>query len=250
MKLSDIPMPIPKILLWGKPATGKTPFVMSYGEGMQMIDTDRGLLSSIKLQDKFTAQRHAVDVITCYEDDPNKAQAFAKFKQTVMDVYNQCVKKTYPYKVLAVDSFTTIADYALRSIQGNSSSFGKAVTQQQWGLAINEIDNCFMWLKAMPIPVVVIFHAREGVDHSDHVTEEISIYGKNLPAKIISYFDEVLKMKMNIFGGKPEPVIMTMPEAYTTIRSRGSLKSGQKATEISFKDLLTQLGWKEGGAPK
>ena len=242
--IADLQPIVPKILLWGRPGTGKTPFVASYGAGLQLIDCDRGLLSSRTLQDMWTSNRQKVDVISCLEEDPSKALAFAKLKSTVMDIYNQCVKKTYPFSVLCIDSFTTVADFALRYIQGNSASFGKPITQPQWGLAISELDNIFIWLKAMPIPVCVIFHQREGTDINDHVTEELAIYGKNLPAKIISYFDEVLRIKMRIVNGKAQPYIQTQPEAYTIIRSRGQLKDSQLC-DIGFRALLEQLGWKE-----
>jgi hypothetical protein len=211
---------------------------------MQILDCNQGLLSALKFQDKFTPERRKVDVISALESDPSKAVAYGKVKDIIMSIYNQCVKGTYPFKILAIDSFTDIADFALRYIQGNSASFGKAITMQQWGLAINELDSLFMWIKAMPIPVVVLFHSKEGLDVNDHITEEIAIYGKNLPAKITSYFDEILRQKIRIVQMKSEPYLQTSPEAYMTVRSRGQLRDGQ-STNIGLRDLLKQLGWEE-----
>ncbi len=245
MLLKDLVSDSPKILLWGRPGTGKTVFATSYGAGMQIIDCNQGLLSAVKFQDKFTIERQKIDVIQIHEKIPDKAIAYAQVKETIMSIYNQLVKKTYPFKILCIDSFTDIADFALRYIQGNSSSFGKAISMQQWGLAINELDSLFMWVKAMPIPVVVLFHSKEGTDTTDHATEEIAIYGKNLPSKITSYFDEVLRVKLGPpVQGKCIPIIQTDPEAYMTVRTRGQVKSGQ-STNIGLRELLSQLGWTE-----
>jgi hypothetical protein len=236
------------ILLWGKPGSGKTPFVTSYGEGMQFIDCDDGLLSSKTLVDKWQPDRQKIDVIQCLENDPNKAEAFNKVKRAVNDIYTQCTKKTYPYKVVAIDSFTTLADFALRQICGNSGKLNQpgGVSQQMWGLAISELDNLFIYLKAIPLPKVVIFHDREtteGTGENQVTVQEISIFGKNLPRKIISYFDEVMKVKVRTVSGKMEPYLQTMPDAFTVVRSRGAIKDGFK-TELGLRELLNQLGWK------
>ncbi len=244
MLLKDIPQTPPKILLWGKPGVAKTPFVTSYGEGMQLIDCDNGLESSRKFVDKWQPERAKVDVISCLESDPTKAVAFNNVKREVMDIYNKCNAKTYPFKILAIDSFTTLADFALRSIQANSGALNKpgGVTMQMWGLAIAEIDNLFMWLKALPIPVVVIFHDRES-DEGGTTTQEIAIFGKNLPRKIISYFDEVLRQKVRIESGKMVPYLQTMSDATSIARSRGNIKDGFK-TDDGFRALLASLNWK------
>jgi hypothetical protein len=249
--LSELKPPIPKVLLWGKPGTGKTLFVTSFGAGMQLIDTDRGLLSAMKHKDQWSEHRAKVDVVECLENDPTKATAFDKFKSTILDITNQCRAGTYPFKVLAIDSFTTLADFALRQVVGNSGQLqlGKYTnpSQQQWGLAIGELDNIFMYIKALPIPVVTIFHNRESTEGTGAqavTVQEIAVFGKNLPGKIISYFDEVLLQKMSTFSGKPDPSLQTVPDAFTIVRSRNSVPNGFKCND-GFRKFLETTGWKE-----
>lgn len=245
--ISEIKSSPPKILIYGKSGTGKTLFVTSFGKGMQLIDTDRGLRSVVKFQDKWTTSRHAIDVIECLENDPTQALAFNKFKAVIMEIFNACQKKTYLYKILAIDSFTTLADFALRAVQGNSGS--KTFTnpsQQQWGLAIGELDNVFMYLKALPIPVVVIFHNREAAEGSGATaitTQEIAIFGKNLPGKIVSYFDEVLWQKMKSISGKPFPYLQTVPDGTGIVRSRDGIPNDFDVNR-GFGELMNILGWK------
>lgn len=246
--LADLPPKPPKILLWGKPGVGKTPFVTSYGEGMLFIDCDDGLLSSRTLKDQWFDCRQKVEIIQCLESDPTKSKAWNEVKRIVADLYAQSTKGTLKHKVLAIDSFTTLADFAKRQIQYNSSKLNVAggMSQQMWGLTIDELDNLFVFLKALPIPVVIIFHDREtteGKGESEITVTEISIFGKNLPRKIISYFDEVHKVKVRTVQGKMEPYLQTLPDAFNVVRTRGALPDGIK-TDIGFRKLLEMLGWK------
>ena len=125
-----------------------------------------------------------------------------------------------------------LSDFAIRYIQYNSNRLnsGKPLERQHWGLAIAEIENMFMYLTALPIPVVVIFHDRE-TNEGDVVVQEISIFGKNLPRKIISMFGEVVRQRVRMVQGKMEPYLQTVQDTYTTIRSRSGVVDGFKTSE-------------------
>lgn len=246
--LSSLPPRPPKILLWGKPGTGKTPFVTSFGQGLQFLDADDGLKSSLTLKDSWATERLKIDVLQFLESTPDKANAFVDLRTYIQRVvYPQCALGTYPYDLLAIDSFTQVADYALRYIAGNSgklSSMG-AISQQMWGLAIAEIDMLFSYIKALPIPVVTIFHDREATEGSGDsaVTfSEISIFGKNLPRKIISYFGEVVRQRVRTVSGKMEPYLQTIPDSVTVVRSRSAVPDGF-LTSLGFREFLKLLGW-------
>lgn len=247
MKLSELPIPIPKVLIWGKPGCGKTPFITSYGKGLQVIDLDRGMGSSMTLSDKWKESRKDVDVIDCFESDATKAQSWSLFKKTLASIYAECVKGTYPYEVLAIDSFTTLASNVLRSILANSNKLGQsgAMTQQFWGLAISEIENQFAYIQALPIPVVVTFHDREvteGAGTAQVTYQEIAIYGKNLPRTLISVFNEVWRQCVRTTGGKMTPYLQTVPDAYSLCRSGRALKN-ETLTDLGLKEVLNLLGW-------
>jgi len=246
--LSDTPITPPKIILYGEGGVGKTCFVATYGEGLQLIDCNRGLLSAKTLKDKWTAERHKIDVVSCYESDPKRATAWGILKKTVLQIYEDCLKGIYPHKVLAIDSLTDVAEYALRGICGNSGSLGQPekVTQAQWGLAIAEVYNLFVYLRALPIPVVITAHTMIVTigTGKDAVTRQVlSIYGKNLAPNLINLFDEVDYVKTRIVQGKPEPYLQTMKDAFVQAKTRSQLVDGTKL-DIGFREYMKLLGWK------
>lgn len=245
-KPSDLVRTPPKVLLWGKPGTGKTPFLTSYGKGLQLIDCDNGLRSSITLKDSWYESRQQIDVIQILENNPLEATAWKRMKDTIADIYTQCQRKTYPYEVLGIDSFTVLADYALRHVMKGVGKLNQTPRIQDWGLAIQEVDNLFVWIRAMPIPVIMIFHDREGEEtlgETKIVTSEIAIFGRQLPRKIVSYFDEIIRVLARQVGGKLDPYLQTIPDAFTVVRSREALPDGLK-TSIGLKELLSKIGWK------
>ena len=126
--LSSITDP-PKIILWGPPRCGKTAFICSYGEGLQFIDLDHGRQTCVSLKDKWYGDRQKCDYITdIFTTDASRADVWPSLKQRIIDIGAQCRAKTYPYKVLAIDSMTTASDECLRYVQLNSGTLNKIAT--------------------------------------------------------------------------------------------------------------------------
>ena len=224
---------------------------------MLFLDIDDGLLSSVHLKDSFQSDRQKIDVERFVEDNPNKALAYAALKKRILELHDQYSKcptpALYPHSVIAIDSFTQLSNNCLRFIQSNSGTLNTigtakqpAMTQGMWGLAISELENLLNFIKTFPVPVIMVFHAKEDMmassDKEDRLIEKISIFGKNLPASIVSYFDEVIKVRTRMESGKMTPYLQTVPDAVTTCRSRAGLPDGTK-TSIGFRDFLKQLGW-------
>lgn len=218
MKVHEIPEVPAKFLITGKPGTGKTLLAMTGGEKVQIIDLDRGYLSGITWKDQFTEARSKVDIIPCYEKEPDKAVAFRLAKEHLYNVANACVKGTYPYTVLCIDGLTTWGDGAMRMIRVNSSKWGvapqldvkKGVTQPEWGLAINELEQCLSIIRSLPIAVIVLAHITETDDkyHPENPTQlikvggtEIGALGQKIPDKIGAYFDEVYYAATDVVAG-------------------------------------------------
>lgn len=245
-KLSEVESRL-KILLWGEPGVGKTPFATSFGEGLHIIDCNQGLLSSKTLRDEWFDNRQKISVTTCYEEAPDKATAWAKFREIIMAISNEVQQKKYPFKVLVIDSFTDIAGFCIRSIRANSGGLAKPMSMQLWGLAIDEIERIFTYIIALPIPVVVIFHSKDvdiGEGSNEKTVTKVGIFGKNLPSNITAMFDEVVKQKVRISSGKMEPYLQVMRDADTVVRTRGQMPDGF-LTKLGLRDYLTVLGWKE-----
>jgi len=254
--LSDLKQYPPKLLLYGAPGTGKTCFVTSFGEGMEFIDLDGNLQSARTLKDKFHDQRQKVEVTSCLEEDPFKALAWMKFGDRIRLITKLCMEKKYPHQILAIDSFTSLADSCLRMVKINSgvitpnATVAKGMTQQLWGLAIDEIDRVLTFIKALPIPVVVIFHDRQDTEKEgdiDVTRTRINIFGTQLPPKIIGKFDDVLRQKIRQVQNKVQPYLQTIPDAFTVARSNSQIPDNFLC-ERGLRELLGLIGWKESAS--
>ncbi len=249
--IAQLPVKPPKILLWGAPGTGKTPFVTSYGKGLQIIDCDDGLGSSRgSLKDAFAADRLLVDAIQILESTPDKAEMWPRIKRQIGDTYNEMVRGTWPFEILAIDSFTAIGGSCLRSIMINSKLPPGKLQMQHWGMAIEEMKELFVIIKAMPVPVITIFHDMESTQGTGDAAvnyKEINIFGKNLPAAITSYHDEIWQQKTKIEAGKMVPYLNTMRDVFTTVRSRQGLPDGT-LTSNGLKKILSMVGWTSADA--
>ena len=243
--LNDLPKRPAKIALWGKPGTGKTVFVTSYGEGMQFLDCDNGLRSALTTKDGWEKERLKIDVVQAVETDPDRATAWVKTRDFIQSVYQQCRDKKYPFQVLAIDSMTALAEHARRYIISNSGKLNTStpMTLPQRGLVNTEVLNLLVYITALPIPVVVILHSQDtsiGQGDKEIIYSEMGLPGKEVPRELPKQFDEILRMQVRQVQGKLEPYLQTIPDAFSNVRSRSNLVDGFRAA-LGFRKLLEQI---------
>lgn len=249
MKLSERKRRPPKILLYGRPGTGKTAHVLTLGSGLRVIDLDDGVETGVSMKDVWRGSRLNVDVISCLEDDPSKGLAFPKAKKCIRIAVKQCREGRFPFQGICIDSFTALANAAVRHVQGNSGRIGQNPQLQEWGLAFIELQSLMVLLRSLPIAVVMTAHEYQ-LDKEDGIgrTIEIAIPGRKLPSQITGTFDEVWRYKIVGSGAKRVFTIQTQGSSAVLARSRFDLKDGINASEVSMVEVMRRCGyeWVEG----
>lgn len=248
MKLEELPIKPPKILLYGSSGSGKTALATTCGPHCQVIDFDDGVETARTLADSFQPQRRQIDVLQALERDPAFPTAYAKGKEHLRGVATQCNQKKYPFKVLVIDSLTSMADACLRMVLKNSNkletSGGMAMNPeiQHWGLAFLEMESFLSIARSLPIAVILIAH--EQMNEIDGVNKlQLAISGKKNPTKIPRFFDELWYMKTrNAAGGKIEYVIQTNSTAGIEARSRKNIPDLTNAN-VGMPELLKRMGY-------
>lgn len=248
-KVANIVFQSPKILIYSGPGTGKTALTLTLGEGLQILDLDRGLLTAIHLKDKWTEERQKVDAIQYYEEKPwLRATVFRKVKSKIIDIANQCNSGKYPFEAFALDSISALGEAALASVMDASSLLGKQPQIQHWGLAISEVKQVISILACLPIPVIVIGHeqiktlsAPSGLTTEDRI--QLSIYGRNLPVQLPGFFDEFWRMRAKpIGGGKYQYLLQTRNTGLAEAKSRSCLPNNLDV-ECGMWAILEKLGY-------
>jgi hypothetical protein len=191
MKLADIPVGPPKILMYGPAGSGKTAFAMTLGDGLRLYDLDYGVEVGRTLKDKFLDARMAVDIVRYDEQQLLSPTGWLRFRTDIFGLQNN---KNIP-KAICIDSLTSGITMAMRFVLSNNGrlDYGKGVLpptieQSHWGMAFTELTNVLLVLRGLPIPVVVLAH-----DQRDTQTSalELALPGKNLPSTVPQFFDEL-----------------------------------------------------------
>ncbi len=254
MKLSSLIIKPPKIILAGSHGTGKTALLTTLGSDVQILDLDQGLRTALTYKDSFSDQRSQIDYIPCYDTNPTvKADAYRIFKEELLKILNKCNAKTYPFKVLGIDSFTTMCDACQRYILGNANKLnitkpGEGMTTPEWGVYINEIEGAVQIIKAMPIPVILLAHTIfEGGETIGGVTTartiELAIPTKKLPPRIPTHFDEVWYAKVkDLGGGKTSFCIQTKRDTLFAARTRCNIGTDIDMN-LGMRKILSMLGY-------
>jgi len=241
MKVKDLKLHPPKILLMGTFGSGKTALSTSAGLGTSVIDLDNGLRTCMTLEDKFSKQRQDIDVKVCWEENPDKALAFSKAKSFVMAAAEACRQNKYDGKILVLDSYTTLAEGALRSVMRVNGMLGKVPQIQHWGQCFFELESLLAQLRSLPLVVIMIAHCRR-VEIEGQASFEIATPGQKLPEKIPSYFDEVWCMRIKGSGSQKKYLIQTQGTSVIPCRTRGNL-SDMTDADLGLKEILKRLGY-------
>ncbi len=241
MKLSELQVKAPFIIIYGPPGCGKTALTLTLGESLHLMDLDNGLLTGLTLKDQFQSERLKVDVKQFIEKEPNiKVIEFQKAKLHIFDIAKQVAQKTWPFKVLAIDSFTALVQSAVAQVMSNSGRVGQNPEIQHWGLAFTEVINVFSVLKTLGVPVILLAHDQEGKEEGKI---EIAIAGKKLAPKLVPFFDEILYMRAKqVGGGKIQYVLQTMNDGRVECRTRGQLPN-MIDTSIGMWEVFKKMGY-------
>jgi len=242
MKLSEVAVKPPKIILYGGFGSGKTCFAMTCGKYAQIIDLDEGLTSAKYFQDKFTSQRSEVDILESHETDFTKATAFMKARSYIQSVAEQCRKGTYPYKVLIIDSLTNLHEFCMRMVLSNSGKINTKPEYQHWQLRDIEFLNLCLIIKSLPIAVIVIAHQQASKEEeSEALTPNLP--GKSLPNNFFSKFDELIYLRPRpAAGGKTEIELINRSSSAVVAKTRSNFTNGLMV-DIGCPELLKLMGY-------
>jgi hypothetical protein len=232
-------MPIPitdlkqgpgKFTLYGRPGTGKTALATSFGEGAEVLDIGRGLQTALTLKDEHYDKRIKCVVTPCYDDTPRDANAWDKFKARIYQIGDECKNGKYPYKCVIADELTAMgiaaSRYTLR-IGGRLPdpnfipTVKTAMTQPEWGIAMNEISNMLIVMRSLPVHCILVAHDVTE-DDENAFKKTINALGRKLAPMIPGFFDEYLYMKV-LPGNPPTRVLQTQTTDEVVARTRGQL---------------------------
>lgn len=240
-KLTDLELHPPKILLMGNFGTGKTVLATTVGEIGQVLDLDNGLLSARNYIDKFTSERHKIDVKKCWEEDHKKAISYKKLLSFVNTIYDNCAAKTYDFEVVILDNFTVLADVAMQETLADAGRLGQTPQIQHWGTCFAKMQIILNVLKSLPLVVIVIAHTRR-VEDGGASKYEIACPGQKLPEKVPTYFDEVWWTEVIGTGNNVKYQLRTKPTGQMPARSRLSLPDPINQND-GMLAILETAGW-------
>jgi hypothetical protein len=249
----------PSILIYGSPRTGKTLWAMTAGKGTEIIDLDPGVRSALNFKDEFHLTRLECEITTIVEPPPGLSDnvpqppvAFQQALRYLFKISDQCQKKTYKPRLLVVDSFSALADYALRFTRATSgiATSGKQQDGRMiYGLAMEQLSNFLAVFRSLPIAKILIAHSqRDEVDVDSSGTNkrsitEIGVYGRKFPGEIPKYFDEVLFSQIReLGGGKTSWEFQTVSTSVVVAGSRSNLPNPYSMKE-GLPDLLKRLNY-------
>jgi len=251
MKLSEIAMRAPMILIAGQQGCGKTVQLLTYGSKGQLIDLDGGCQSGLRIVDTHTKRRHNIDVQRFVERQSTVATAFGKFEAHIRDIERQVSKGAWPFETLMIDSFTSLAEIAMRDALQANGKLGQKERLKDWGDAFSVIKRSFFVLRSMQIPVVCTAHMRpltmtETVNGKEKqvTTWVVAIPGQTLPPAILSFFDEILFMTLRKKGKNYVPVIRSMPTSTIPAKTRAGIPNNLELT-MSMRKFVAMCDMRE-----
>jgi hypothetical protein len=243
-----------KILAVGPPGAGKTGLALTAGKVAQVIDVDIGCETAFGLKDQFSQNRLAVDYLPAPEISTDKmgrsdTTAFGYTMGYLYRIMNECNAGKYPFKILIIDSFTTVTDAAIKFVLKNTNrldrpiSVKENITQPEWGLIIQQIENFVTILRGLPIHVFLTAHSVPLLSEKGAFLKwELNVPTRKLPPRIPAYFDELYFFQVEEgAGGVRKRVIRTEPSPIWDARSRAGLPDNTDVN-LGLPEIFKRLG--------
>ena len=212
-----------RVLVYGKSGTGKTTFACGFPKPY-VFDFDNGMLSQRGKNVPF-------ELYTDYSTFLNDWRKFIADDE---------------YETLIIDSITTMEEYCQKYVlQLNKKT---QMDLNTWGVLIDALQSLFLSIKNVNKHVVVIAHEQM---IQDGITQEVQILplisGKQLPAQLGLFFDEVYRMQVGRDKeGKPLYQMLTRADTKYTAKSR--LRILETVETPSYDVIMRKI--KENGGEK
>jgi hypothetical protein len=204
----------------------------------------------------------SIDMIDCTETGGlTVATTFPKVKNQLIKLVNMGkAMKTEdgtPIVCVVLDGLTTLVDSACRYILYNASKLGRelpktsnptdqfknAMSQPEWGLVINEVEQVLSLLRGLPCVSIVTAHSVNELTPSGTTRYEISVPTKVLPPKLPGYFDEVWYMETQLAAaGVQNRVIRTVGNSMFVARSNSNLPDNTNVGD-GLKAVFAKMGY-------
>jgi len=239
----------PKILMMGSAGTGKTTLVTTLGKDLALLDLDRKLRSVINQADAFADDRLEVNVIEAHEDTVTGGVpvAFRKARAALDAISAKCASGAYPYKVFAIDSFTSLAQACAMMVAGTDLT--RKLSWNDWGTMTRELEAFLYDLRCLPIPTIVIAHEMYmEIDGANKVV--ISCPGQKLPPKLPAMFDEFWQTRViNVQGGGTKYVVRTRSTESVGCLSSHNVPDNYLQSD-GLKKIFKKMDWDLDTQPK
>lgn len=196
-----------KMLIMGDTGTAKTGALASLanaGYKLHILDYDNGLdiLSTTVQPDKLcnveyetlSEPRKAVNGVILPAGGLPKA-----FTKGLAKLTEWANKYTSLQDIIVIDSLTFMSDAALEHVQGGAGHLGKNPEIQEWGLAMNLIEDVLSILYSDDVKcnVIINSHIKYIQDEGTGIVKaQINTIGSKLPPKVGRYFNHMLLATM------------------------------------------------------
>jgi len=245
MKLKDLKVKPPNILLGGPAGSGKTCLV-AQATGGYLMDWDGHMKSALTVKDKFSPLRcqvefdEFVDEVDLTGAAPRLvASKYLQGKAKLLEIASLCVAKKWPYDALITDTLTGMCRAIQVHVMACAGNAFKKPQIQDFGAFINELESVLTIMRGIPVLKIVTAHEMIlfGAKDEHLGTRLMSATKPHGANKLAWLFDYVLMTKKRLKGqGKVDYIVTGRHEI-----AKGPLTGDVVHNEIGLKGVLKQL---------
>jgi hypothetical protein len=214
-----------RILIMGDSGTGKTHFIGTMPKPF-VADFDRGLATLYGKDVKAVAYSKED-----WQEFKNEVQRWRKGAQ-------------YDCETFALDSLTMAAEAAMFHVLKKNGRAQGQPTIADWGEAIREVKDLLDWVSTLPCNVIVSAHNQLEKDEMlGDIQYRPLIFGKDLPARLGIWFDEVYSTTVTTSLEQGKSVtkyrLMVKPDARNKMIKSRMNKDGKLFEQYEEPDFST-----------